>query len=651
MQRTLWLAIVLVLAARAAADEPKGEYQVHDLSLWILDSTASLANSRNVYPSAFPATVHSPRTVSASGDSRRSSPMGLMTFYGRPVANLDVDLRIKSGSFLAHWPTAESLPNRLRWSGGPGVELVDKLEDESELVFVDDEHWFRKAREGQTLYVRRGARAERFLTYDAELNLAAPIKLQGGPDKYTVINLSGATLYDVLISRSTPEGRRVAWIDVLPRPEAAKAAVPAAAAKPADLFGDGGPKPAKPPTGTNAAANDAKPAAPATGLFGVPGKAAPANEEKPKAAPAKDEKAAKPAAGLFGVPGKAASAAPAAPKKDAQAPADKAAPKEVPGAALAAQLAAKGFLPKGKADAAIAAAAGNAPAKAGAPAAVPAAAPPTTGVEVTLSAPLPVGSPEAVAITTGSLSERLARAGLAPNEVELFVGNYAALLFEGEAVVLACRLDQGTIDDKMPLSIFPEPTKVVRVPMVMMRNADPQLGGEVEKLIVQLGDPKFGVREAAQKQLLHLGPLAFPALNKVLNHADLEIAVRAERILLNQNQPALGRQGVATPAAAPAAGAPPGALVPGRAVNGGAAPAAPVAAPACQPRRNSNSARRPAPRRLASLECTPWRTVACRLIVCPPSSRTPCCVAAMRRRWPESICLFAAIATVPGKFA
>jgi hypothetical protein len=324
----------------------------------------------------------------------------------------------------------------------------------------------------------------------------------------------------------------------------AKPATPAGPAKPADLFGDGGPKPAKPAT-----AADTKPAPPATGLFGVPAKPAPAQDEK-----SKDEKAAKPAtpaAGLFGVPGKAASAAPASPK-------------EVPGAALAVQLAAKGFLPKAKAEAAI----GNAPAKTATPATTPPPMP--AGVEVTLSAPLPAGSPEATAITTASLSERLARTGLAPNEVELFVANYAALLFEGEAVVVACRLDPGTIDDKIPLSIFPEPTKVLRVPMVMMRNADPQLGGEVEKLIVQLGDPKFGVREAAQKRLLELGPLAFPALNKVLNHADLEVAVRAERILLNQNQAALGRQGVATPAVAPAGG---GAVVPG---------APPAPAPAVQ---------------------------------------------------------------------
>jgi hypothetical protein len=160
----------------------------------------------------------------------------------------------------------------------------------------------------------------------------------------------------------------------------------------------------------------------------------------------------------------------------------------------------------------------------------------TPGVDVTLSEPIAADSPDAAAKTTGVLSERLAKAGLTPHEVELFVEHYGPLFFESEALVVACRLDPATIDELIPLSVFPAPAKTVRVAMVLVRNADPRLGDEVDKLIVQLGDPKFAVREAAQQRLMALGSLAFPALNKALNHADLEIVIRAERILLNQNQ-------------------------------------------------------------------------------------------------------------------
>ena len=174
-----------------------------------------------------------------------------------------------------------------------------------------------------------------------------------------------------------------------------------------------------------------------------------------------------------------------------------------------------------------------------------------------LSDPLPAEAPETAAKTTQVLTERLTRAGLHTHEVDLFVESYRSLLFEGEAVVVACRLDPGTIDEKIPLSVFPEPTKTIRVALVIMRNADPQLGNEVERLVAQLGDAKYALREAAQQRLAELGPLAFGTLNKALSNADLEIVIRAERILLDQNQtpnpPAQPARTAVPPPVAPAA--------------------------------------------------------------------------------------------------
>jgi hypothetical protein len=421
---------------------------------------------------------------------QRVAPINLITFYGEPATNLDIDLRTKAGSFLAHWPPCDHLPNRLRWSGAPAVNLTDKLADPSELSSVDAEHWMHKAREGDALYVSRGARTERFLAYDVELNLAAPIRLAGGPDKYTVINISGTTLYDVLISRPTPEGRRVAWLDVLPAAsssaaDAASKDAKAAKAK-ADLFEDD----------KDAAAEAKKPAA--------------AEAAKEGADTQKSEPAAKP---------------PAAAAQDANKPA---AGEPAKGATLPALAADKKV--------------------------------PDTGVEITLSEPIDPKSPEVAAKTSQPLSERLVRAGLKPLEVEIFIKNYQSLFFEGDALIVACRLSPSLVDEKLPLSVFPEPAKTVRVAMVAMRNADPQLGSEVDRLIAQLGDKKFAAREAAQRRLFELGALAFPALQKSLNSADLEIVLRCERILLNQNQTpnptAQVNQAGAAPAAAPAVVAP-----------------------------------------------------------------------------------------------
>jgi hypothetical protein len=69
-----------------------------------------------------------------------------------------------------------------------------------------------------------------------------------------------------------------------------------------------------------------------------------------------------------------------------------------------------------------------------------------------------------------------------------------------------------------------------------MRNADPQLGSEVDRLVAQLGNAQYAQRQAAQKRLTELGALAFARLQKALEDSDAEIVIRAERILLQQNQ-------------------------------------------------------------------------------------------------------------------
>ncbi len=152
------LCLVAALAAQAAADAPQGDFTVHEVSLWIADGAAPVANVRTASPSAFPATVASVRPAVSPSMPAGLAPMGRIAFYGAPVSELDVDLRVRSGSFVTHWPTSESLPNRLRWAGAPGTSLVASIDDPSSLLIVDEDHWFQKARAGDALFVRRGAR-------------------------------------------------------------------------------------------------------------------------------------------------------------------------------------------------------------------------------------------------------------------------------------------------------------------------------------------------------------------------------------------------------------------------------------------------------------------------------------------------------------
>jgi hypothetical protein len=163
------------------------------------------------------------------------------------------------------------------------------------------------------------------------------------------------------------------------------------------------------------------------------------------------------------------------------------------------------------------------------------------GVTVPLSPPLAKDSTEA----QQSLAERLTKLGLTARESALFIDRYGPQLFDSTELVVACRLDPAMLDEKLPLSVFPQPAKTVRVGLVIVRNLDPQMGTEAEKLVGQLGDAKWAIREAAQKRLLELGAVAFPALKKGLANPDPEVVIRSERILLRQNQQPDARAGAA----------------------------------------------------------------------------------------------------------
>ena len=66
------------------------------------------------------------------------------------------------------------------------------------------------------LYLKHESRFERFIAYDTELTVPIPVKIRGGPDEYTLQNLTGRRLLDVAVIAPTEDGYRVGWLDELP---------------------------------------------------------------------------------------------------------------------------------------------------------------------------------------------------------------------------------------------------------------------------------------------------------------------------------------------------------------------------------------------------------------------------------------------------
>ena len=142
------------------------------------------------------------------------APISVVQFFGEPCKDVDVDLRVKKGTFLSHWPASTEHAGRLQWfksdlSATPPAGIPQS--------YLPENHWLHKLRDkDKALYLKHESHFERFIAYDPELAVPVPIKIRGGPDEYTLQNLTDRRLLDVAVIAPTDTGYRVGWLDELP---------------------------------------------------------------------------------------------------------------------------------------------------------------------------------------------------------------------------------------------------------------------------------------------------------------------------------------------------------------------------------------------------------------------------------------------------
>jgi hypothetical protein len=193
--------------------DERGFFEMHHWGVWLADPAQDRINAREHFLTNMPRSIETSRPRKMKNDKKPPSPLNVVTFYGEPTKTVDLDLRVKAGAPLAHWPPAQIKSSRLHW---PEYELAKVAPEDASWLGVPSEHWFNTLRKTDGLVVRKGARAEKFVTYDFDAAFPLPLKLEGGPDTYKVRSSAAYPLHDLVIVLPTESGRRIAWLDLLP---------------------------------------------------------------------------------------------------------------------------------------------------------------------------------------------------------------------------------------------------------------------------------------------------------------------------------------------------------------------------------------------------------------------------------------------------
>jgi hypothetical protein len=564
---SITMALVLCAAFRASGfvdepekgkakgkgkDESQAPIEVYEWSIWVGSPAQPTINTARLYRNAMPNLIGTSRPKLEDKEKAQAgkfpiAPVSVVQFFGEPRRDVDVDLRAKKGTFLSHWPASKEHTGRLQWYGSDlGVSPPAGIPPS----YLPEGHWFQKLRQNQAaLYLKYESHFEQFIAYDAELTLPIPVKIRGGPDEYTLQNLTNHRLLDVAVIAPTENGFRVGWLDELPTaaPEKSEkdkekekeeeAAKKKAAADPkkkaaeqkekADaLFRDAEKKTEEEPIPPLPAEGDATVRGRIDQLLNQP------VTVTVQQAPRRD--VLNLVAGQARLRYELDDRTLAKDQIDLGQPMSMNEPRIAARDALAEVLGGLGLsyriTEEGRLFITTAARLAEDAGKKGGVVEGP-------PVKLVMSQPRKPSDPSYRELTRDALTRRLSGQGLRADVVQLLLAQYGQALFEpGELVVLA-HLAREALDEAVLLDVFPPPRKLARTATLVIHGVDPRLQDRARALVQQLGDKSYKARETAESRLLELGPVAVPALEDALTNKDVEIVFRAERLLLRLNRP------------------------------------------------------------------------------------------------------------------
>ncbi|MDB5351950.1 MAG: hypothetical protein JWN86_3197 [Planctomycetota bacterium] len=539
---------LLVTPALRGDDRPPPPIEVYEWSVWVGGPAQMSLNASRVYRNAMPGPVGTSRPKVEGPEQDRKfpiAPISVVQAFGEPTQDIDLDLRVKKGTVLSHWPQGTERSDGLRWFK---ANLLNAPPAGIALGYIPEDHWFQNFRKADAaLWFKHETRVERFLAYDAELTVPIPVKIRGGPDEYTIQNLTGHALVDVAVIVPVEEGGyRVGWLDALPSgvpkdpadEQAAKAKLkqkeknkdqPEARAKAAEEVFEAAEGESK----LKAKAKvEAKPM-PAEGDANVRARVdqalnRPVTMEADKV-PRKDV--------LALIAGQARFRYEVDEPTLAKADIDLGRPMTLKGNlaardALGEILASVGLSYRIAEDGSLfITSAARLAAETGKKAVIE--GPP---IKLTLSQPLKASDPSYRELTRDAYARRLAKQGMRAEVVRTYLDQYGAALFEPKGLIVVAHLTREAIDEVVLLDVFPTPTKFVRTALVVSHGIDPRLQDQARLLVKKLGDLAPKARDEAEAELFEIGSVVVPVLEDALREKDVEIVFRAERVLLRLNR-------------------------------------------------------------------------------------------------------------------
>ena len=129
---------------------------------------------------------------------------------------------------------------------------------------------------------------------------------------------------------------------------------------------------------------------------------------------------------------------------------------------------------------------------------------------------------------------QLSAAGLFKDEAASLLAACKRELLETDGVTVFYRLPQAEYENRLPMTLTPRAESLVRVGLVHHSHCEPDFEAQVRKLVKQLDDAEFDVREAAQKKLRAMGPPAAIHLARLLkNETSVEVRRRVVELLID----------------------------------------------------------------------------------------------------------------------